>query len=110
MATPRRKKMAKTGVFGQTLHLWPSVDLEFIAEVINPKLQGWLNYYGKFYKSAMYPVLKRLNQRLARWFMQKFRKLRYHKRRAWHHLGQFAKQHPNLFAHWRYGLRPRKSF
>lgn len=92
------------------LHLWTSVDLAYIAKVINPKLQGWLNYYGKFYKTAMYPLFKRLNQRLARWFIQKFKKLRFHKRRAWHRLGQFASQHSNLFAHWHYGVRPRKSF
>ena len=106
----KAKKRIGEEIRSWNLHLWTSVDLAFIAEVINPKLQGWLNYYGKFYKTAMYPVFKRLNQRLARWFMQKFRKLRFHKRRAWHRLGQFAKQHPNLFAHWRYGLRPRKSF
>ena len=104
-----KKRIGQT-IRGWNLHLWTSVDLEFIAKVINPKLQGWLNYYGKFYKTAMYPVLKRLNQRLARWFMQKFKKLRFHKRRAWHRLGEFASKHPNLFAHWRFGLRPRKSF
>jgi RNA-directed DNA polymerase len=127
---PRLAKSKKTGYFvsflpaisnkalkrigqvirGWNLHLWTSVDLEFIAKVINPKLQGWLNYYGKFYKTAMYPVLKRLNQRLARWFMQKFKKLRFHKRRAWNRLGEYASQHPELFAHWCFGLRPRKSF
>lgn len=106
----KAKKRIGEEIRSWNLHLWTSVDLAFIAEVINPKLQGWLNYYGKFYKTAMYPVFKRLNQRLARWFMQKFKKLRFHKRRAWHRLGQFASQHPNLFAHWRYGLRPRKSF
>ena len=92
------------------LHLWTDKDLAFIARAINPKLQGWLNYYGRFYKSAMIPILKRLNQRLARWFIQKFKKLRFHKRRAWHRLGAFASQNPNLFAHWRFGMRPRKSF
>jgi len=92
------------------LHLWTDKDLAFIAKAINPKLQGWLNYYGRFYKTAMYPILKRLNQRLAHWFIQKFKKLRFHKRRAWHRLGTFASQNPNLFAHWRFGLRPRKSF
>jgi RNA-directed DNA polymerase len=127
---PRLAKSSRTGYFvsflpaisnkakkriGETirswnLHLWTEKDLAYIADTINPKLQGWLNYYGKFYKTALNPVLKRLNQRLARWFMQKFKKLRYHKRRAWHRLGQFASQHPDLFAHWRFGIRPRKSF
>ncbi len=106
----KAKKRIGATIRSWNLHLWTSVDLAFIAKVINPKLQGWLNYYGKFYKTAMYPLFKRINQRLSRWFMQKYKKLRYHKRRAWQRLGRFASQHPELFAHWRYGLRPRKSF
>lgn len=106
----KAKKRISETIRRWNLHLWTEKDLPYIAEVINPKLQGWLNYYGKFYKTAMYPLFKRLNQRLARWLMQKFKKLRFHKRRAWHYLGEFASKHPDLFAHWRLGLRPRKSF
>ena len=106
----KAKKRIGEVIRGWNLHLWTDKDLAFIAKAINPKLQGWLNYYGRFYKTAMYPVFKKLNQRLARWFIQKFKKLRFHKRRAWHRLGKFASQNPNMFAHWSYGIRPRKSF
>lgn len=106
----KAKKRISETIRRWNLHQWTEKDLAYIARVINPRIQGWLNYYGKFYISELYPILKRLNQRLSRWFMQKYRKLRYHKRRAWHKLGEFASQNPDLFAHWRYGLRPRKSF
>src|SRR3712207_4403316 len=44
-----RKRMGET-IRRWNLHLWTEKDLPFIARVINPTLQGWLNYYGKFYK------------------------------------------------------------
>ena len=40
----------------------PSSDL---ARMFNPIVQGWINYYGRFYKSRLYPVLT-THQRLSR--------------------------------------------
>lgn len=104
------KKRISVTIRRWNLHLWTAKSLEYLADIINPRLQGWWNYYGKFYKSEMYGLFMRLNQRLAHWCLQKFRTLRYHKRRAWHFLGNLAREHPNLFVHWRIGLRPRKTF
>ena len=28
--------------------------LEEIAEEINPQVRGWMNYYGRYYRSAVY--------------------------------------------------------
>ena len=28
---------------------------------INPVVRGWMNYYGAFYRSALYPLLARIN-------------------------------------------------
>jgi RNA-directed DNA polymerase len=28
-----------------------------LARFINPIVQGWINYYGRFYKSRLYPLL-----------------------------------------------------
>ena len=32
-----------------------------LARRINPIVRGWMNYYGAFYKSALYPLLERIN-------------------------------------------------
>ena len=32
------------------------LSLDDIARWYNPKLQGWLNYYGKYSRSALYPA------------------------------------------------------
>src|ERR1700751_4690065 len=32
--------------------------LEDIARLVNPTVRGWVNYYGRFYPSALTPVLR----------------------------------------------------
>ena len=72
-----------------------------LANIFNPVIRGWINYYGQFYKSALYPVLNQLNGALQRWAMRKYKKLRGRMRGAFYWLGRIAKQRSNLFAHWR---------
>jgi RNA-directed DNA polymerase len=80
--------------------------LQDLARWINPVVQGWLNYYGRFYKSGLDSVLHRLNERLAHWAMQKYKRLRGHHQRARIWLAGACHREPNLFAHWRFGQRP----
>ena len=78
-----------------------------LSRMFRPVLQGWLNYYSSYYKSAMYPIWRHLNRVLARWAMRKYKRMRRHKRRADHWLGQIARREPKLFPHWAFsGLRP----
>jgi len=89
------------------LHLRSDKAIEDLARMWNPVIRGWIQYYGKFYKSALYPVFQQLIRTLARWASRKFRRLRRHQRRAVHWLGRLARREPQLFAHWQLlGLRP----
>lgn len=54
----------------------------------------------------MYPSLGQINVYLVRWAMGKYRRLRRRERRAWKWLASVARREPNLFAHWRLGVRP----
>jgi hypothetical protein len=38
-----------------------------LAEMINPGVQGWMHYYGRFYRSALSTLLARINSYLVRW-------------------------------------------
>lgn len=80
--------------------------VEDLANMFNKIIQGWINYYGKFYKSAMYPLFQHLNRKLVFWVRRKFKRFKNHSRRAQQWLGRIAKQKPNLFAHWRLGIKP----
>ena len=72
-----------------------------LARMFNPVIQGWINYYGRYYKSALYPTLRYLDRRLVRWAMAKYKRLRRHRRRSEHWIRRVAGQSPKLFAHWR---------
>ncbi len=88
------------------MHLRSDKSLEDLSRMFSPVIRGWINYYGKFYKSALYPTLRQLNRTLVRWAMRKFKKLKHHRRRAEHWLGKIAIRQPQLFPHWQLGVKP----
>lgn len=77
-----------------------------LARMFNNVVQGWINYYGRFYKSMLYPLFKRLNRALMRWACRKYKRLKRRERKAMHWLVEVAHRAPGLFAHWRFGVRP----
>ena len=88
------------------LQLKPGKELLDIARMFNPVLRGWINYYGRFYKSALYGVMRHMNRALIMWARRKYKKLSRHRRRAEYWLGKIAKRDPRLFAHWQMGIVP----
>jgi RNA-directed DNA polymerase len=74
--------------------------IDDLARMFNPIIRGWINYYGRYYKSALYPTLRHLDRRLAHWAMAKYKRLRRHRRRAEHWIREVASRDPALFAHW----------
>lgn len=83
---------------------WPlrsDKQLEDLAKMFNPIIQGWINYYGRYYKSALYPTLQCLERRLIMWATRKYKRLRNHRRRAAQWLNRIARRQSWLFAHWR---------
>jgi group II intron reverse transcriptase/maturase len=70
-----------------------------IACWINPKVRGWMTYYGAFYRSALYPVLHRINTYLLRWIMNKYKRLRTWKK-ATRAMASAAATRPRYFTHW----------
>ena len=81
------------------LHLRSDKNIEDLARMFNSVVQGWVNYYGKYYKSAMYPYLRNIEQYLTRWVMRKYKRYQGHKRRARKWLGCVRKREPRLFVH-----------
>lgn len=75
--------------------------LEDLARMFNAVICGWVNYYGAYYQSALYPVLGQIDRKLVLWAACKFKRLRGHRRRAAHWLARIARRDSQLFAHWR---------
>jgi RNA-directed DNA polymerase len=68
-----------------------------LARRINPVLRGWMNYYGRFYRSALDPLFYRVNTYLMRWICKKYR---VGWKQAERRLAHGYRLNPRYFAHW----------
>jgi RNA-directed DNA polymerase len=102
----KAKKVMQLTIRGWRMHLKPDKTLEDLSRMFNPILRGWINYYGCFYKSELYTVLRHMDWALVRWVRRKYKKLSNHQRRATYWLGGIARREPKLFAHWQMGILP----
>ncbi len=75
-----------------------------VAQFLNPYIRGWVNYYGKFRKSAMNPVFCLLNKRLIRWARKRYKRYKTSIKRAFQWFTRVREQFPGLFYHWKIGL------
>jgi RNA-directed DNA polymerase len=91
---------------GWRLHLWSGQTLADLAREINQIVRGWINHYGRFYRSRLVSLLRRINEYLVRWAMRKYKRLRGRPTRAWRLLATVARREPELFAHWQAGALP----
>ena len=87
------------------LHLRSDKAIEDLSRMFNPIVRGWLQYYGRYYRSAMYPMMRQLDRSLAHWAYRKYKKLRGHLRRATHWIARISRRDSKLFAHWQMGVR-----
>jgi group II intron reverse transcriptase/maturase len=83
------------------LHQRVNLTEKELAKEINPIVAGWMQYYGRFYRSKLYRLLTRINAYLMRWVRSKYKRLRARKRahQAWLRV---TKKFPRLFAHWKW--------
>ncbi|MER5326970.1 group II intron reverse transcriptase/maturase [Streptosporangium roseum] len=72
-----------------------------LAKAINPIVQGWMRYYGAFYRTALYPFLERINSYLMRWIRKKYRRLRTIKK-ALRAFQNAVRAYPAMFRHWQW--------
>lgn len=76
------------------------MDMMQLAKALNPKIRGWINYYGVYSKRGLRYVLLTIDKRLACWIKKK------HKvglRKAVDKLRFTRKAVPTLFYHWKMG-------
>jgi hypothetical protein len=83
------------------LHLRTGQTFANIARTINPIVGGWMQYYGAFYRSEMYPLLSRINAYLVRWIRKKYKRLQ-GKKKAIECWAGITKRYPRMFAHWKW--------
>lgn len=93
------KRMRKE-VRSWRIHRQTSGTLDELAQQYNPKIQGWWNYYGAFYRSAMHALFQHIDEKLMQWARRKYKTLSCHTKRSVRWLRRTKKQLPHLFFHW----------
>jgi RNA-directed DNA polymerase len=79
--------------------------LEDLSRMFAVRLRGWIEYYGRFYRSRLYRVFQPLNHALVRWACRKYKRLRGHRTRAARWLRRVMRRDPKLWPHWAIGVR-----
>ncbi|MDT0469603.1 group II intron reverse transcriptase/maturase [Streptomyces gibsoniae] len=100
------KSMART-IRSWRLGRWTELSFQEIAAMINPVVAGWINYYGRFYKSRLIRFLEQqINPFLVKWARRKYKRYRRASRKARRRLAEIASAFPGMFAHWKHGALP----
>lgn len=94
-----RKRVKKSGIGCMT-----ELNIRDIAEMFNPILRGWIQYYGHYARSGMKPVWRHFDHTLIRWAMRKHKKLRGRKMKAVGFINKIRDNSPQLFEHWKQGM------
>lgn len=77
-------------------------DIEDIAKHVNPKIRGWINYYGNYRRSELYKMARDIDEILVRWIKSKHKNIASHMQ-GWNKLRKIKEKNPKLFCHW-YGI------
>ncbi len=96
--SPAAKKQIGQRMRSWRLHKWVRGTIEEIATQINPILRGWINYYGHYNRHLLYGVFSRLDYRLIRWCMGKYKGIGKKKAVQW--WKRLKENNKKLFAHW----------
>ena len=78
--SPEALKAKSDRLRGLRIHRHTDLSLDDLARWLNPIIAGWMNYYGRYYRSALEPLLQRVSTYLRRWARKKYKRLRTFKR------------------------------
>jgi len=79
--------------------------IQDLATLLNPKIRGWIQYYGKISRRSLNPVFYYLHHRLVKWILNKYKSFKGSKVKAIQWLRRITKSYPNLFYHWELGYK-----
>lgn len=88
------------------LHRMSDQELTDLSRMFNPSIRGWVNYYGRYSRTALRRAFRPLNRRLVRWAQKKYKRLRRHQNHSMEWLKRIARSHATLFGHWAAGIVP----
>ena len=97
------KKSIRQGIRKILNPQWINVSLEMSASRLNPKIRGWINYYGKYFKWRMIKVFSYLDGLMRSWISKKYKITS--KSETMKRYCSIRKENPTLFYHWQFGIK-----
>jgi RNA-directed DNA polymerase len=102
--SPSAMKAIRQTIRDLNLRRQTQLSLQEIARQLNPLIRGWLQYYGRYTRSALDPLLRYVNQTLVAWAARKFKRFNRSKLQAGRFLERVAQAERALFVHWELGM------
>jgi RNA-directed DNA polymerase len=104
-AISRKSENKITEIFRKSeFHRWTGCSIYRIAEVFNPKIRGWINYFGKFRIHKLMRIFRIFHWRLIKWAVRRYKRFGGSMHKAGRWLRNLAVCYPGLFVHWQYGF------
>lgn len=102
----RKSKVRITGELRKLdFHNKTQRGIQDLANLLNPKIRGWIQYYGKISRRSLQPVFYYLHNRMIRWILNKYKSFKGSKIKAVKWLRFITKSYPNMFYHWELGYK-----
>ncbi len=96
----KAEKLIRDEIRSWKIHKRTGTDIETLSKLFNPCLRGWLNYYGKYYRTAVCGICNMFQRILVKWVKNRCRKLKHSWCSAIDFLRNQTKLRPGLFVHW----------
>ncbi len=101
----KAKQKARDKIKSWLKEVKPNGNLREFTKIINPVISGWINYYGKFNASELWPIMRNVDTVLMKWAKKKYEKLKHSWLKAKDWLSRIRKRESNLFANWQWMQR-----
>jgi RNA-directed DNA polymerase len=101
--SPAAMKAMRAKIRDLNIRQRTGASLADIAQMLNLLLRGWVEYYGRYSLSALYPLFQYVDQTLLGWVKRKFKRYKARKLRAVRFLQKTARENAALFVHWQIG-------
>lgn len=85
------------------VHKHSDSSLSSLISFVNPRLRGWITYYGAFRRSSLIGICEMFHRILVKWAKNKFRRLRNSWKKAYAYFKRLAKRYPKLLVYWELG-------